>query len=91
MDLVLAPGTTSAEANCPVQVCVSLFKGVDPSTIKTWTWDWGSVSSERQRLYLLTTTDGVVAIFVDSLDGTTFDTMTKAADTILATVRFDQP
>ena len=91
MDLAIAPGTTGAGTNCPVQACVSIFKGVDPSKIKTWTWDWSTASSERQRLYLLTTTDGVIAIFVDSLDGTTFETLTKAADTILATVKFDQP
>jgi len=32
----------------------------------------------------------VVVIIVDSIDGTTFDTMIKAANTILATVKFDQ-
>jgi hypothetical protein len=90
MDLAVAPGA-SPTANCPVQTCVSIFKGLDPSTIKTWQWDWSTATSERQRLYLLTAKDGVVAIFVDSLDGTTFDALTTSADTILATVRFDKP
>lgn len=93
MDLAI-PATASpgGSAGCSsVQVCVSIFKGVDPSAIKTWTWDWGTASPERQRLYLLTATDGVIAIFVDSFDPTTFDALNKAADTILATVRFDKP
>jgi hypothetical protein len=34
--------------------------------------------------------DGVVLIFVDSLDGTTFDALTRRADAILATVKFDR-
>ncbi len=37
----------------------------------------------------MTSAEDVVAIFVDSLDGTTFDSLTKIADAILATVRFD--
>lgn len=91
MDIAVAP-SASPTANCPVQTCVSIFKGVDPAAVKAWQWDWGTATSERQRLYLLTTADGgVIAIFVDSLDGTTFDALTKSADTILATIRFDKP
>jgi hypothetical protein len=91
MDVAVASGA-SPTVNCPVQTCVPIFKGLDPAAIKTWQWDWGTATSERQRLYLLTTTDGgVIAIFVDSLDGTTFDALTKSADTIFATVRFDKP
>jgi hypothetical protein len=71
--------------------CVTIFKGVDPGAVKTWQWDWGTATSEAQRLYLLTTADGVVAIFVDSLDGTTFPALTATADSILATVKFDKP
>jgi hypothetical protein len=41
-------------------------------------------------MYVLTATAGVVLIFVDSLDGTTFDALAKRADTILATVKFDK-
>jgi hypothetical protein len=90
MDLAVAPGTVTHPGACPVESCVSIFKGVDPSKVPTWQWDWGTATSERQRLYLLTATDGVIAIFVDSLDGTTFDALTKAADSILPTVRFDK-
>lgn len=90
MDLATAPGIESHPSDCPVQTCVSIFRGRDPSTKPPWAWDWGTISSERQRLYLLTAKDGVIAIFVDSSDGTTFDALTKAADTILATVRSDK-
>ncbi len=43
-----------------------------------------------QRLYVLDGKDGPVLIIVDSLDGTTFDSLTAAADAILASVKFDQ-
>jgi hypothetical protein len=89
MDIRVATGTgLEGAADCPVQLCVGLFKGVDPSKFQAWKWDWGSAGRETQRLYLLTSAAGVVAIFVDSYDGTTFDSMTKAAGTILATVKF---
>ena len=89
MDLAIAPGVESHQTDCPVQVCVLLFRGRDPSSKPTWEWDWGFAGPERQRLYLLSAKDAVVAIFVDSLDGTTFDALIKAADAILATVKFD--
>ncbi len=41
------------------------------------------------RIYLLDAGDDVVMIAVDSLDGTTFDALTKAADRILGSVKFD--
>jgi hypothetical protein len=91
MDLAIAPGVESHQTDCPVQVCVLLFRGRDPSSKPTWEWDWGFAGPERQRLYLLSAKDGVVAIFVDSLDGTTFDALAKAADEILATMKFDAP
>ena len=56
----------------------------------TWAWDWGTADSEMQRLTVLDGKDGPVLIIVDSLDGTTFDSLTAAADTILASVKFDQ-
>lgn len=91
MDIAIAPNA-GPTPGCPVPACVSIFKGVDPATVKTWQWDWGTGTSERQRLSLLTTADGgVIAIFVDSLDGTTFDSLVKRADTILPSVRFDAP
>lgn len=55
----------------------------------SWQWDWGSAGPESQRLHLLTANDGVVAIFVDSLDGTTFDTLSALADTVLASATFN--
>jgi len=90
MDLQVTPGFKSHPGDCPVEACVSIFRGRDPSTKPTWGWDWGTGTGERQRLYLLRATDGVVAIFVDSFDGTTFDALTRATDTILATVQFDK-
>jgi hypothetical protein len=91
MEIAVSPNAAPTPG-CPVQTCVSLFRGVDPATVKTWEWDWQTVTAERQRLSLLTTADGgVIAIFVDSLDGTTYDSLIKTADTILATVKFDAP
>ena len=85
MDIKVAVGATAGPADCPVQACVGFFKGTDKHT---WAWDWGSAGIEVQRVYLLTSADGVVAIFVDSLDGTTFESLTSKADAILATVKF---
>jgi hypothetical protein len=90
-EIAVAAGVDSHPGDCPVKTCVSIFKGVDPAAVKTWQWDWGTASSEAQRLYLLATTDGVVAIFVDSLDGTTFPALSATADKILATIKFDKP
>jgi hypothetical protein len=84
-DITLAPGVQSHQSDCPVQVCALVFLGRS----STWEWTWGFAGPERQRLYLLSAPDGVIAVFVDSLDGTTFETLTKAADKILATVKFD--
>ena len=86
-DLTIAPGVQDHQSDCPVQVCVPMFRGHDAAP--TWEWDWGFAGPERQRLYLLSAKDGVIAIFVDSVDGTTFDALTKAADEILVTVQFD--
>jgi hypothetical protein len=85
MDIALAPDASNGMSDCPVQVCVNVFIG--RST--TWAWDWGFAGPEKQRLYLLDAADTVVAIFVDSLDGTTFEEMTQAADEIIPTVSFD--
>jgi hypothetical protein len=89
MDITIAAGAQNHPADCPVQVCVPIFKGNDPSKAPTWKWDWGAAGLDTQRLYLLTSKEGVVAIFVDSLDGTTFDSLNKTADRVLATLRFD--
>jgi hypothetical protein len=90
MEIAAAP-TTVPTTGCEVQTCVDIFKGTDPAAVKAWQWDWGTATSERQRLDLLTTRDGgVIAIFVDSLDGTTYDALGKTADTILGSVSFDK-
>jgi hypothetical protein len=89
LDVEIAPVETTYPSDCPVTACVTYLKGRDPSDHPTWDWEWGTVSSERDRLYLLTAKDGVVLILVGSADGTTFDPLTKAADAILANVKFD--
>ena len=90
MEIAAVPSSVPT-VGCEVQTCVTIFKGTDPAAVKAWQWDWGTLSSERQRLDLLSTTDGgVIAIFVDSLDGTTYEDLVKTADTILATVKFDK-
>ena len=87
MTLTTAPTSTAHyPADCPVQTCVPLWKAQGP----TWGWDWGIGSSEKQRMDVLATKDGVVLIIVDSLDGTTYDSLVKKADTILSTVTFDK-
>jgi hypothetical protein len=78
--------TAHYPADCPVKTCVNRLQGRAPS----WAWDWGTGSSEKQRMDVLAAKDGVVLIFVDSLDGTTYDDLGKKADAILATVKFDK-
>lgn len=85
IDVALAPGLQSHQSDCPVQVCGLVFLGRS----NTWAWDVGVAGPERERYYVLTARDGVVLIVVDSLDGTTFDALTTAADAILATAKFD--
>ncbi len=86
MDIALAPNAIVPIGDCPVTRCLGLLRGQS----NTWAWDWGVADSELQRLYALDGKDGAVLILVDSLDGTTFEALTRAADTILATVKFDQ-
>ena len=52
-------------------------------------WGWGVAGIERERIYLLTSDMGTVAIIVDSVDGASFDDLTQRAAEILATVEFD--
>jgi hypothetical protein len=86
MAFTVSATATTHLVGCPVQVCLDLIR----AQAKTWEYEWGVGSSERQRVDVLASKDAVVLIFVDSLDGTTFDTLTKRADTILATVKFDR-
>lgn len=89
MDIRIAADAENQDPSCPVQVCVPFMKGLDPLPPVEWDWDWGSAGTEAQRLYLVTGTHGtVVAIFVDSLDGTSFDVLTAQAEVILQTVHF---
>lgn len=89
-DVTVSPTATSTPTDCPTLACVMFLQGRDPSSKPTWVWDVGVASSERLRLYLLDWKEDVVAIVVDSLDGTTFDVQTKAADAILSSVVFDE-
>ena len=89
MEIRIAADATNQDPSCPVQVCVIYLKGLDPSPPVEWDWDWASAGTEVQRLYLVTSSDVVVAIFVDSLDGATFDSLTTKADAILGALNFD--
>jgi hypothetical protein len=86
MDIALAPDAVVPTGDCPVQRCLRLLNAQG----STWGWDWGIADSELQRLYALDSKDGIVLVVVESLDGTTFESSTKAADTILKTVKFDR-
>lgn len=88
LDIRVAPTATARDPSCPTRTCVPILEGADSSAKPPWSWDWGSAGLETQRLYLVAAPVGLIAIFVDSLDGTTFDTMTAAADAIMPTVRF---
>ena len=90
-DLQTAPTSTARDAQCPTTTCVTFLRGRDPSSKPTWEWDWGVASSERERLYLLDGPSDVTAIVVDSLDGSTFDSLTAKADKIIASLAFDKP
>lgn len=86
-DVGIAPDVENHDPQCPVRVCVIFLGGRDPAT--KGTWQVLLAGPERERLYLLAAKDGPLAIVVDSLDGATFDDLTKAAEEILVTVRFD--
>jgi hypothetical protein len=90
LDLRIRAGAANSDPGCPVQVCVPLLRGDDPVPTDPykWHWDWSSAGTETQRLYLLAGKDTVIAIFVDSLDGLTFDAITKAFDQIAPTIVF---
>ena len=89
LDIATAPGQGVHPTNCEVPTCVLLFRGRDPSSKPTWQWDYGVATGERERLYLLQVGDEIVAIFADSVDGTTFDALAPTTDAIVDSVRFD--
>jgi hypothetical protein len=90
MDIRIAPGATSTDPGCPVQACVTMLRGDDPvaNDPYQWHWDWGLAGTEASRMYLLDGPDTVVAIFVDSLDGKTFDSITAAFDQMTPKLSF---
>ncbi|MEO8462762.1 MAG: hypothetical protein ABI555_06090 [Chloroflexota bacterium] len=90
LDIRTRPGATSTDPTCPVQVCVQLLRGDDPvpNDPYQWHWDWSNAGTEVQRLYLLHGKDTVIAIFVDSLDGLTFDGLTTTFDEMKPTITF---
>lgn len=90
LDIRVRPGATGTDPGCPVQVCVAMLRGDDPvpNDPYQWHWDWSTAGTEVQRLYLLGGKDTVIAIFVDSVDGLTFDALTKAFDEIKPTIAF---
>ena len=86
----VADGVTDpGPADCPARVCVTFFSGSDPNAKPPWQWDWGFAGTESARIFLLDSKDGVITVLVDSLDGTTQDSLNQAADGILKTVRFE--
>jgi hypothetical protein len=87
-DIAVAPGAASHPADCPVQACVGIFRGLDSARLPSWEWDWAIASGEQARVYLLTSPDGVFAIIVDSLDGTTLQALMNDATRLLASLQF---
>lgn len=84
MDITIADGAVSHFGDCPVHACVAIFKG---ATLPNSRHGRGT-GDQTQHLYLLSSSDGVVAIFVNSFDGKTFDDMTTAASQIIGTLKF---
>lgn len=91
MDIRISPGATNTDPGCPVQICVLLVRGDDPvpNDPYQWHWDWAIAGTEVMRLYLLDAKDIVLAIFVDSRDGLTFEAVTGTFDAIKPTITFD--
>lgn len=85
----VADDASSGPSDCPTQVCVPLFQGSDREAQPPWRWDWGFTQSENARIFLVTSKDGVVAVFVDANDATTHDSLNAAADQILRTLKFE--
>jgi hypothetical protein len=89
MEVRTAAGATT-DPGCPVQVCVEFLHGDDPiaNDLYPWHWDWGTAGPEAQRLYLLTTSEGTMAIVVDSIDGTTYDSLIGTWEKIAPAIKF---
>lgn len=89
LDVTTAPGSTSWDPECPVQVCVPYLRGDDRDATDPypWHWTWGVAGPEMQRLYLLDASDGRVAVIVDSLDGETWDSLIATWDKVRPTIQ----
>jgi len=81
--------TASGSSDCPTQVCVPLFQGSDREAQPPWRWDWGFTQSESARIFLVDAGDGVVAVFVDANDRSTYDSVNQAARQIFRTLKFE--
>ena len=81
--------TDAGSSGCPTRVCVPLFQGSDREAQPPWRWEWGFTQSENARIYLVTSKDGVVAVFVDANDASTLDSLDEAAKQILRTLKFE--
>ena len=89
LDARVADGVTDpGPADCPARVCVTFLRGSDPHAYPPWTWDWGFAGTESARIYLLTSKDGVIAVLVDALDRSTYDSLNRAADGVFKTLTF---
>lgn len=81
--------TNSGPADCAARVCLTFLRGSDPKAIPPWNWDWGFAGAESARIFLLNAADGaVVAVLVDALDPSTYDSLQAAADGIFKTLKF---
>ncbi len=85
-DVGIAPGAANTDPSCPVRVCQAMLVG---QAAPGQRWGWGLAGIERERIYLLDSATGTVAIIDDSVDGASFDDLTARAAEILATVKFD--
>ena len=84
----VADGVTDSPADCPARACVTFLRGSDPAAHPPWNWDWGFAGTESARIFLLDSPDGVIAVLVDALDRTTYDSLNQVADGILRTLKF---
>jgi hypothetical protein len=86
----IADGVTDGgPADCPARVCVTFLRGSDPKALPPWNWDWGFAGTESARIFLLDSKAGVIAVLVDALDRTTYDSLNQAADGIFKTLKFN--
>ena len=88
MEVSIAADAENQDSRCPVQVCVDIFSGSDGAAHPPWHWDWGFAGPESARIYLLRADDGVIAVFIDAFDRTTYDSLIRAGDKLFKTLKF---